>query len=836
MIRLALSSLRFRTAAFLAIFVAVLLGSSLMAAAGGLLETGLRLNAEPQRLAAAPIVVTGRPAYHPPNGSGSVAYPEHHGVAPGLASKLSRTTGVGKVVPDVSFPAVIAPGKNIQLGHPWTAAALTPYTLTAGQAPKAGEIVLDARLLAEASSAIGTGADRRPAPKVGNKVQVIISGEVREFVLAGIAAPAHRVDVPSIFFSTEDTTRYAGARVDALGIFPANGTSAKDLAKRLDLPTGVSALTGDERGAAEFAGIATSLPLIILSGVFGGMVAVVMALVVSATIGLSVRQRRRELALLRASGATPAQVRKMVIAETMLVALAALAGGLLLGRTMGRWIFGLLTDNGIVPNALRFDQSILPFAGAALLTLVILRITVGFAAGRAAAIRPIQALNEAVVPPVAISRVRLVIGAVFAAVTVGVGVSTIFMSPTNAAAIGGPAVLTGSIAVAVLGPIVIRALLTTRIANYLENQGVSGILAVINLRVRAVQFAAILVPITLASAIALGNIYSQTTQQKAAVEAYTDNLHADVVVTSSSGGIPAGLFDQVRSTEGVSAASELVRSKGWIEEPYDTTHTSDPWPLLGINGPVYKGKVRAGSLDDLKGQSIAIPPKAAKKLKVGVGDELGVRLGDDALVKVKIVALVDGSSGYESLILPAELLAQHTTSGLPSQVLVRTKVKALNLDLQNWPGATMGDRDLLSADYDAGLGVDAWISYLLAAIAIAYTAIASINTIAVAVLDRRREFGLQRLTGSTRKQISKMLYLENLIIAAMGLVLGVAAACFSIFPIAIATRGWPLPSGPLWLLGAWVALVLLLVLPVTAIAGRIAMRPKPMDAVNSPAG
>ncbi len=139
MIRLALSSLRFRTAAFLAIFIAVLLGSSLMAAAGGLLETGLRLNAEPQRLAAAPIVVTGRPAYHPPNGSGSVAYPERHGVDPALTSKLSRTPGVGKVVPDVSFPAVIAPGKNTQLGHPWTAAALTPYTLDGGASPRKPE-------------------------------------------------------------------------------------------------------------------------------------------------------------------------------------------------------------------------------------------------------------------------------------------------------------------------------------------------------------------------------------------------------------------------------------------------------------------------------------------------------------------------------------------------------------------------------------------------------------------------------------------------------------------------------------------------------------------------
>ncbi|GAA3568336.1 ABC transporter permease [Kribbella ginsengisoli] len=858
MIRLALSSLRFRAAAFLAIFVAVLLGSSLMSAAGGLLETGLRLSAAPQRLAGAPIIVTGRPAYHPPNGSGSVAYPERHGVDPALVAKLANTPGVAKAIPDVSFPAVVAQdkdngrkaeeeggGKVAEVGngaaaeldgsdgaglggHAWGSAALTPYKLIAGAAPATGQVVLDNRL--------AHGA------KPGDKVRVIVSGTAREFVLAGVASPQHEVDVPSIFFAAADAAAAGAsrqalsvpARVDAIGVFPAAGTSVPELVKRLELPEGVSALTADDRGAAEFAGIATSLPLIILSGVFGGMVAVVMALVVSATIGLSVRQRRRELALLRASGATPGQVHKMVVAETMLVAVVALIGGLLLGRTMGRWIFGTLSGNGVVPAALRFDQGPLPFAGAAVLTLVILRLTVGFAAGRAARIRPIQALTEAAVPPVVIGRVRLIIGAVFAAATVGVGMSTIFMSPTNAAAIGGPAVLTGSIAVAVLGPLVIRAMLTDRITAFLERRaGTNGVLAAINLRVRAVQFAAILVPITLATAIALGNIYSQTTQQKAAVEAYTDNLIADTVITSAVGGIPAGMFDQVRSAPGVTAASELVRSKGWIEEPYDTTHTSDPWPLLGLNGPVYKGKVRAGSLDQLTGDTVALPPGAARHLKVGVGDQIGVRLGDDALVKVRIVALVEGTSGYESILLPSALLAAHTTAGLPSQILLKTSQP---VDVGAWPGTTVGGRALLSAEYDAGLGVDAWIAYLLAAIAIAYTAIASINTIAVAVLDRRREFGLQRLTGSTRKQVSKMLYLENLVIAALGLVLGLVAACFSVFPIAIATRGWPIPSGPIWVLLGWVVLVLLLVVPVTGIAARLAMRPKPMDAVNSPAG
>jgi putative ABC transport system permease protein len=817
MIRLALTGLRFRAAAFLAIFIAVLLGSALLAAAGGLLETGLRLNASPQRLAAAPIVVTGRPAYQPPNGNGSVPYAERHSVNAGVVEELARTADVARVVPDMSFPAVVAPGKDTLLGHGWASAALAPYKLMSGHAPGVGEVVLDRRL---ASS------------DVGSRVTVIVRGEPREFVLAGIASGA--VETPSIFFNDVQAREFSGRRVDAIGVFPARGVSASELAERLELPAGVVALTGHDRGPAEFAGVATSLPLIIMSGVFGGMVAVVMALVVSATIGLSVRQRRRELALLRASGATPAQVKKLVVAETMLVSLLALVAGLLLGRTMGGWIFGLLTGSGIVPSALRFDQGPLPFAGAAVLTIAVVRVAVGVAAGRAARIRPIQALAEAAIPPVAVGRVRLIIGAVFAALTVGIGGSTVFMSPTNAAAIGGPAVLTGSIAVAVLGPVVIRAMLIPRITAWLERRGTSGVLAVVNLRVRAVQFAAVLVPIMLATAIAVGNIYSTTTQQKAAVEAYTDNLAADVVVTSGTGGIPSGWIERVRSVEGVSAASELVRSKGWIEQPYDTSHTSDPWPLLGINGPVYRGKVRAGSLDELTGDTVALPPGVASRLKVGVGSEIGVRLGDDALVKVRVVALVEGPSGYESLLLPSVLLAAHTTAGMADQILVRTSSEdKVRSALASLPGATVGSRELLAAEYDAGLGVDAWIAYLLAGIAIAYAAIASINTIAVGVLDRRREFGLQRLTGSTRRQIGRMLLLESLVVAVFGLVLGLVAACFSIFPIAMATRGWPLPSGPLWILPIWIAVVLLLVLPTTALTARLAMRPRPMAAITT---
>lgn len=356
----------------------------------------------------------------------------------------------------------------------------------------------------------------------------------------------------------------------------------------------------------------------------------------------------------------------------------------------------------------------------------------------------------------------------------------------------------------------------------------------LNTRSRAVQFAAVLTPLTLATAIALGNVYSQTTQDEAALAAATDQFQADAVVTSGSGGIAPGLLDTVRETAGVGAASALVFSQGWLEEPYDE-RGSDPWPFVGLDAQdVLATPVAQGSMRDFTGDTVALPEDQAEDLDLGVGSAVTLRLGDGSRARVTVVALLDSPSNFGSVVVPAGLLAPHTTNGLPSHVLVRTEdgaaLDALRERVRDFPGTSVGGQDTLTTEFAEGLGVQAWINYLLAGLALAYAAIASVNTLAVAVLSRRREFAAQRLAGATRRQVTRMLYVEAAVVAVAGLGLGTVIALCTVLPTAVAV-GLIVPSGPLWVFFAVAVALFVIVYPVTLLSARLAMRRKAIDGI-----
>ncbi len=812
MFKLALRTLRLRKGGFLATFVAVFFGALVVSACGGLMETGIRSETPVQRLAAAPIVVGGQQTLKLPEEDPATLEPEdkhkfENATLPervrldaALAERLRAVPGVTNVVGEVSFPAQI--GAASALGHAWDSAVLTPYTLK-GTAPRPGEVVVDA----------GLGLS------VGDTLPIAAHGSVSPFRISGIAEAPQAMRDAAVFFAASDAERLSGhpGRFDTIGVF---GGDADAVAAAVG-DAGVVA-TGVERGAFEFPETGKSGEnLIVLAAVSGGLSALVMVFVVAGTLTLSTQQRQRELALLRAVGTTPRQLRRMVLGEALVVALLAVGGAVALGPVLAEWLFGQLVDHHVVSDVLRFAQGWVPAvvaAGPSLLAVV----GAAFVAGRRASrIRPTEALAEAAVERRWLTPIRLITAILCFGGGTALGIVTVaVMTGPVAASTAGPAVMLWAFGLAAISPGVTKLMATLLRWPVEALTGVNGRVALRNTRVGAVRAAGAVTPIMLAVGIATANIYLQTTQEAVSNQAYTEDLRADAVVAGPSGLDPA-VPGRVRAVPGVASASEYVTSTVFVEKPFDSGQHDDGRPALGVS--------------ELTGNAVEVP----STLGHHVGDTLSLRLGDGTPVDVRVTAVVDQRPGFERLVLPADLLARHTTLGLAPQLLVQaapgvdsaTLTARLREATAGLP-VVVGDRGTLIAAHAKGNEVGAWVNYLLVGMILAYTVISVVNTLVTATARRRREFGVQRLSGFTRGQVLRMAGVEGGLIATIAVLLGTLVAAGAIVPFCLVVTGSLLPSGPVTVYLAVLAIAVVLALVAILVPAWAATRGRAVDATS----
>ena len=121
--------------------------------------------------------------------------------------------------------------------------------------------------------------------------------------------------------------------------------------------------------------------------------------VVASTLGLSIQQREREIALLRAVAATPGQIRRMIAWEAAIVALAGSAAGIWPGIVFGRALAHGLMRHGIVPPNFTLDYDWLPAAAAIIGGVAAALLAVLAAGRRAARVPPTLALTDAAAEP-----------------------------------------------------------------------------------------------------------------------------------------------------------------------------------------------------------------------------------------------------------------------------------------------------------------------------------------------------------------------------------------------------------------------------------------------------
>ncbi|OSP42354.1 MULTISPECIES: ABC transporter permease [unclassified Streptomyces] len=249
---------------------------------------------------------------------------------------------------------------------------------------------------------------------------------------------------------------------------------------------GVDAVSSDTLGTA--------------AGVVGGYGTLLVFFAVASTLTVNVRQRAAELELLRCSGATPAQIKRMVVGEAAVVALvgAALAiGPAMLG---GRALLDMFQDGGQVARSVEYsfgpiallsgvDITLLAAVGAAF--LAVRRVT-RHGGGRAGAR-------------------RFLAGAALATGVAG-ACATFLLSATDemlmAPAAYGAILL--SVGFALLSPRLLKGVL-----RRLPLSGASGWLAVRNLRERSGELAGILVPLIMFTAVSTATITMQAVESDA---------------------------------------------------------------------------------------------------------------------------------------------------------------------------------------------------------------------------------------------------------------------------------------------------------------------------------
>ncbi|GFM97580.1 hypothetical protein Sfulv_23910 [Streptomyces fulvorobeus] len=485
------------------------------------------------------------------------------GVDTATLEKIQALDGVADATGRVSGFAGVADADGKLIGNGWsnTGANFFPgkdgeddqYAFTEGAGPaEAGQVALDK-----------DSADKGDY-RVGDPVRVATNGPVKEFTLSGV-------------FTTEDGAVNAGGSLVLFdtpvaqqlylrpGVFQdvtisaAPGVSAQQLLTAVDplLPEDATAETGralaDDQ-AAQIEKELSNLNTMLLA--FAGIALFVGVFLIANTFTMLVAQRTRELALMRAVGASRRQVKRSVLLEAGVVGVIASVTGFLLGLGLA---VGLRSAMGLIGGKIPAGPLVVsPTAiGAAFGVGVLVTVLAAWLpARRAAKIPPVAAMSS--VHAVATTRSLVVRNSIGGALAL-LGAAGIVGGA--AAGSGGRTVIAGGAFLALIGVIVLIPLLSRPVIALVRPLltklfGVSGKLAaqnaVRNPRRTGATASALAIGLTLVTGISVLGV----TLGQAVDRMTTDNIRADYMVTMASGGsLDESALKALEKAEGVSAVS-----------------------------------------------------------------------------------------------------------------------------------------------------------------------------------------------------------------------------------------------------------------------------------------
>jgi len=531
----------------------------------------------------------------------------------------------------------------------------------------------------------------------------------------------------------------------------------------------------DSAGRAPGVSRAEQAQLDDLASLFGIMSAVALFMavfVVSSTFGFVVAYRRRELGLIRLVGATPRQVRGMVLGESAIVAALAAVAGCLLSLVATPLFLAVLHWRGVTDLDLDLPSPWLAWVIAAPCGVAVALVGSWRASKRAARVSPVAAFQEAGVERRRPSLWQLLIGTVCLGGVVATFIVVPQITPLFALV---TAVLLPE--VVVIGLYCFGGLVFPALAGLLgrpfSGGSVSALLARDHVRTAVRAPVALAAPILAISAIAgslivaLSFTADWTTaldRQQLATPCVVDT-GGDARVTARLAGDPELPLVDPRLTVELPVGTDLDTETVEAVDPASATQARG---LQAIDG----------DLAGLDKSGVAVTESWHQDQGTDVGDRLKIRV-DGKVIRPTVVAVVhDAPDLYADVIAPRSLVVDDSSEPVPDLVFVD-------------PGTVDLDR-LLAGTHARVLTADAWIDevdqqtragnniglWVLLGPAGLYAAIAIVNSVLVGAAQRREQLRALALLGATATQLRRMMLWEAGLVGTAALLVGGAVTAF----------------------------------------------------------
>lgn len=699
-------------------------------------------------------------------------------------AKISAVPGVRAVDPQVGAQIVLlaADGKPVKSGGaPTMGLSYTPpgqiigdpYQFVAGSPPtQAGQIALN------------QGAMKIAKLKLGDHTKVLVPSR-----------DTLDVTVTGVYHTKSDTGGYVGAlfaQDQAMQLFTdgshvgsvnvaGNGVSQTELRDRISQAVpGLTYKTGKQVTDQTQQDVTNALKFVnyfLLA--FGAIALLVGTFIIYNTFSMIVAQRLRELALLRAIGASRGQVNRSVLLEAGVVGLIGSVIGIAGGVGLAYGLRALLNGFNVGLPSGPLQLEVRTIVVALLVGIVVTVFSAYAPARRAAKTAPVAAMREEFASAGSSLRRRTIVAGGFgllgALALVGGGVAK---AGGGAAGLVGIGALLVIVAVLLGAPALSRPIVGGVGLLAAAPFGPVGKLArtnaVRNPRRTAATAFALTLGLMLVTAIAVFG-----SSAKRSINALVDNgVTADYILTGSNAiGVPIGAGEAASKVSGVQTALALhslrVKFDGSDQNGTGVDGSLDavlPYRLISGTG-------------NLTANNMLASDTTAQQHHWTVGSTVKVTTLDGAPETLKVAGIYRHNDLLGDWVASGEFYRTVT----PKQdlndevVLVKatpgTNLATLRTDLEKatdpYLVVDVQDRQQFKGTQASQINGLLGVLYGLLALAIVIAILGIINTLALSVVERRREIGMLRAVGMVRPQVRRTIYLESMLIAVFGAIVGV---------------------------------------------------------------